>query len=253
MSSNTSLAFLLTCLAGFSTMFGTFFIFLKNRKENNIITSSLSFAAGVMITVSLTDLIPEAITLFSHAFMKVPSLLLMSICVVIGIIFSMLIDKYLPDTPKEISKKKLYRIGLISMLAIILHNIPEGIATFMATSQDTKLGISLALAIALHNIPEGISISIPIYYATKNKISALSLTFLSGISEPFGALLAFLFLRPFINDTIMGALFAMIAGIMMHIATYELLPTALQYQQKKRSVCFFLIGIVFMLISHFLF
>lgn len=252
--SNTQLAFILTCFAGFSTMIGTIFIFLKNKNEHNVITSSLSFAAGVMITVSITDLIPESITLFSHTFMKVPSLLFMSIFVVLGIIFSMLIDKYLPDTQKEKGQqKKLYRIGLISMLAIILHNIPEGIATFMATSQNTKLGVSLAIAIALHNIPEGISISIPIYYATKNKMKALGLTFLSGISEPFGAVLAFLFLRPFINDTLMGGLFAIIAGIMMHIATYELLPTSFKYHKKKRSILFFLIGVMFMIINHFLF
>ncbi len=55
------------------------------------------------------------------------------------------------------------------MLAIIIHNIPEGIATFMAGCSDSKLGITLTLAIALHNIPEGISISVPIYYATKSK------------------------------------------------------------------------------------
>lgn len=251
---NTSLSFVLTCLAGLSTMLGTIFIFIKNTNENNIITSSLSFASGVMITVSLTDLIPESITLFFNIFKKIPSFLFMTIFVVIGIIFSMLIDKYLPDTvSKNHSNKKLYRIGLISMLAIILHNIPEGIATFMATTQDTKLGISLAIAIALHNIPEGISISIPIYYSTKNKLKALGLTFLSGISEPFGAIVAFLFLRALINDTLMGALLAIIAGIMMHIATYELLPTALKYQKKKRSIIFFIIGIIFMLVNHFLF
>lgn len=131
--------------------------------------------------------------------------------------------------------------------------MPEGIATFMATNSDMMLGISLAMAIALHNIPEGISISIPIYYATNSKLKALFYTFISGISEPFGALLTYLFLNNFINDRIMGFLFGVIAGIMIHIALYELLPTAKSYNNKKIVYLFFIIGIIFMTINHFIF
>lgn len=139
------------------------------------------------------------------------------------------------------------------MFAIILHNIPEGIATFMASSVNKSLGLSLALAISLHNIPEGISISVPIYYATNSKKKALFSTFLSGISEPFGALLAYLFLSPFINDLLMGCLFAMIAGIMIHISVYELIPTAKKYKVPKIVRMCFILGATFMFISHFLF
>ncbi len=250
----TTLAFLLTSLAGFSTMIGTIPIFFHRFNKEKVITASLAFAAGVMITVSCTDLIPEALTLLHHTFRPTFSMLLMALFVVIGIIFSMLIDKYLPDgTNLKKGNQKLFRVGLISMLAIILHNVPEGIATFMATSSNTKLGISLAIAIALHNIPEGISISVPIFYATQSRLKALFYTLISGISEPIGALLAFLFLSPFINDTIMGLLFSLIAGIMVHIATYELLPTSLQYKKKSQTLLFLGIGIGFMLINHFLF
>lgn len=253
MNSNTAFAFLLTFFAGFSTMLGTIPIFFQKKDENKMISAALSFAAGVMMTVSLTDLIPESLTSLKTTFQTPPTYLLMGTFVVIGIIFSMMIDHFFPDQPKKGSEKKLYRIGLISMIAIILHNIPEGIATFMATTSNTKLGITLAIAIALHNIPEGISISIPLYYATKKRKRALGYTFLSGISEPFGALLAYLFLSPFLSDTLMGCLFAIIAGIMLHIAIYELLPAALQYKEKKTITIFFSIGVIFMLINHFFF
>ena len=96
----------------------------------------------------------------------------------------------MPTTNKE----NLYRVGIISMLAIILHNIPEGIATFISTTKDTSLGISLATSIAFHNIPEGISISIPIYYSTKSKTKAILYTFISALSEQIGAILTYLFL-----------------------------------------------------------
>lgn len=247
---NVVYGFILTIFAGLSTMLGTFPVFFKSKNEK-IIVKSLSFAAGVMITVSLTDLIPESFHLLRSIFPIFPTILYILIFIVVGIIISMLIDKYLPDNYS--SDNNLYKIGLISMLAIMLHNIPEGIATFMASNADTKLGLSLAIAIALHNIPEGISISIPIYYSTKSRGKALLYTFISGISEPFGALITYLFLKPFINDRIMGFLFSLIAGIMIQIAIYELIPGAKKYNDNKKIFLWILIGSLFMTINHFIF
>lgn len=247
-------SFVVSGLAGLSTMLGCFCLFF-HKSNQKILVGSLSFAAGVMICVSLTDLLPNAWQLFQNVYWYFPAFLFLALFFVVGVIFSMLIDKYLPESPKESGEghRHLYRIGLISMLAIVLHNIPEGIATFMASSADQKLGLSLALAIALHNIPEGISISSPIYYATGKKGKAFLYTLISGLSEPLGALLAFLFLSPFMNDFIMAILFSFIAGIMIHIATYELLPTSFSYQQKRLSWIFFLIGFLFMFVSHLCF
>ncbi len=247
---NVSMGFILTILAGLSTMLGTIFIFIKKRNDN-IIIGSLSFAAGVMLTISITDLIPESYSLLISLFPKFPAIIYMLIFVVSGILFSMLIDKYIPTS--NTNNSNLYRVGIISMLAIIIHNVPEGIATFMATNSDVMLGISLAIAIALHNIPEGISISIPIYYATNSKFKALLYTFISGISEPIGALITYLFLSNFINDRIMGFLFGIIAGIMIHISLYELLPTAKSYNKLSITYIFFILGVILMLINHFAF
>jgi len=230
-------------------MIGTFLIFISKKKSDFIILGALSFAAAVMMTVSFTDLIPESFSMLSMTFKMFPAILILLIFLNIGVILSFTIDKYLPDT----SSDGLYRVGLISMLAIILHNIPEGIATFMAGNTDLALGITLTIAIALHNIPEGISISVPIYYATGSKFKALFYTFISGLSELLGAIITYLFLKPFISDTVMGCLFATIAGIMLHIAVYELIPTSLKYQKRNFTLLFFIIGMTFMIMSHLLF
>lgn len=247
MNTNT-FSFLLTFIAGLSTMIGTIFIFIKTKKKEKMIASSLSFAAGVMVCVSFIELIPEGFKLITTTYFSLYAFLLTLLFINIGIILSGFIDHFMPE-----NDNKLYKVGLISMLAIILHNIPEGIATFLAGSTDKNLGISLTIAIALHNIPEGIGISIPIYYATKNKKRALFYTFLSGISEPFGALLAFLFLKNYITDTIMGMLFCFIGGIMLHISFYELLKEAKKYERRKWIHVFFIIGVVFMAITQFIF
>lgn len=101
----------------------------------------------------------------------------------------------------------------------------------------------------MHNIPEGISISMPIYYSTKSKKKAFLYTLVSALSEPLGAFLAFIFLYKIINNLIMGILLSLIAGIMIHISLCELLPTSLSYKNKKLTIIFFIVGIIFMLIK----
>lgn len=245
---NLILSFIITSLAGFSTLVGALLIFFKAKKENIIIASSLAFASGVMLSVSITDLIPESLLLLlsnNSTFITCVSSL---IFVNIGIIFSMLIDYYLPC---NFSNDSLYKLGIISMLAIILHNIPEGIATFLTANKDINLGLSLSVAIALHNIPEGISIAVPIYYSTKRKSKALLYTLVSALSEPFGAILAFIFFKNIITDNIMGYLLSFIAGIMLHISLCELLPNSFKYKKKKYSIFFFVLGILFMMLRFF--
>ena len=244
---NITISFLLTIFAGFSTLIGALLIFFKTNKENIIISSSLAFAAGVMLSVSITDLIPESIHLLSNN-STITICLSSFIFIITGIIFSMLIDYYLPT---EFNNNNLYKLGIISMLAIILHNIPEGIATFLTANKDINLGLSLAIAITLHNIPEGISIAVPIYYSTKKKSKALLYTFISALSEPFGAILAFIFLKNIITDNIMGYLLSFIAGIMIHISLCELLPNSFKYKKKKHTIFFFILGILFMMLRLF--
>ncbi len=242
------LPFLLCLIAGLSTLLGSLFIFIKGNK-NNIIKCALAFASGVMFSVSIFDLIPESLTMIQDT-SKNRIFLNETLFIIMGLIIPLFIDKILP---KKLNKQnKLYKLGIFTMIAIIIHNIPEGIATYISSETNIKLGISITIAIAMHNIPEGISIAMPVYYATKNKKKAIGLTFISGMSEPFGALLAFLFLKPIVNDTILGALFAMIAGIMTYIAIIELLPEALQYKEKKKTIISFLIGILFMYVNHML-
>ena len=242
------LPFLLCLIAGLSTLLGSLFIYIKGNK-NNIIKCALAFASGVMLSVSIFDLIPESLTMY-HSLTKNSVFITITIFITIGLIIPLFIDKILPNKLDQSSK--LYKLGIFAMIAIIIHNIPEGIATYISSETNLKLGISITIAIAMHNIPEGISIAMPVYYATGNKKKAIVLTFISGMSEPLGALLAYLFLKPIVNDTIMGGLFAIIAGIMTYISVIELLPSALQYKEKKKTIISFLIGIIFMYVNHVL-
>lgn len=238
------LSFLITILAGFSTMIGVFPIYFRRKSQDVLIPICLSFAAGVMISISLFSLIPEAIEAVNQSFVLFPAILIVSIFIVIGILFSSVVDQKIE---KRFSNNQLYKLGLISVIALMFHNIPEGITTFISSNQDLRLGITLSIGIALHNIPEGISIAVPIYYATKNKKKAILLTFISGFSEFFGAILAYLFLAPIITSLGLGIILALAAGIMIHISIYELIPTAYQYSIYLKTSLAFLLGFIIML------
>ena len=121
---NTLLAFLLTFIAGFSTMIGVLVIFIKKQNYDKIVMASLAFAAGVMITVSVTDLVPESLVLLSNNLSKITTIIISFLGLLLGIVISMIIDYYLPDKPPQDTKdKSLFKVGIISMIAIILHNL----------------------------------------------------------------------------------------------------------------------------------
>jgi ZIP family zinc transporter len=153
-----------------------------------------------------------------------------------------------------VQDQKLTRMGLMTALAIGLHNFPEGIATFVATLDDPNVGAALAVAIGIHNIPEGLCVSIPIYYATGSRAKALGWAFLSGISEPIGALLAYLVLMNHIGPMAYGIVFGFVGGMMCYICLHELIPTAHRYDpEDKVTTLSVVLGMVIMATSLVLF
>lgn len=144
----------------------------------------------------------------------------------------------------------LKRMGLFTALAIAIHNFPEGLATFVATLDDPTVGIALAVAIAIHNIPEGLCVSMPIYFATGNRHVAFGWGLLSGMSEILAAALAWAVLANTMDANAYGILFGLVAGMMVAICMYELLPTARKYDPDDHFVTHSVIaGMLLMSIS----
>lgn len=248
------LPILLSLLAGLSTVIGAFIVFFSTSSNKKLITFALAFSAGVMITISFTDLFPTAEKTLTQHFGVFNGVMLSLFFLIIGILVAMLIDNFISfDTKPNFSENKnnnLYKVGFVSMIALMLHNFPEGIATYVSGYQNITLGINVTIAIALHNIPEGISIAMPIYYASGNKGKAFKYTFISGIAEPIGAIFAFLFLKPYINDLILSVIFALVAGIMLYISFEELIPESRTYGYNKLYIFSLVVGICIIPISH---
>ena len=242
-----TISFLITFIAGISTCIGVLPTYLNNKYKDSIITFSLAFASSIMITISFISLIPESLHYLKE--INIFSILYVLIFINIGIIISTFIDKKLD---KRINNNSLLKTGIFGIIAIILHNIPEGITTFITTSNDLKIGISMAIAITLHNIPEGISIAVPIYYSTKSHKKAFIYTFISGFSELFGGIIGYIFLSKYINNYIMSMILSITSGIMIQISVYELLPNAFKYKNNITYIGLFL-GFIVMSICIFIF
>ena len=236
--------FILTTIAGLSTMLGTIPIFINIKNENKLISASCSFASGVMLSISILDLIPESLN-YLYKEINIKSIFISFIFITIGIIMSFIIDK---SVDKINNSSSLYKVGILSMIVIILHNIPEGIITYIVSNKNIILGVSICISIAIHNIPEGVSIAIPIYYSTKSKIKAILYTLLSSLSELMGAIITYLFLKKYMNNLIIGIILSITAGIMIQISINKLYPESKSYNEK-RATLFFIIGFIFMIFS----
>ena len=261
-------AFGLTLFAGLSTGIGSALAFFSRRSNPRFLSVALGFSAGVMLYVSFVEIFVKARDALSAVSGDVRGTWYTVIAFFGGIFLIAVIDKLVPslENPHEMHcvedmaegqdsmrDQKLMRMGLFTALAIAIHNFPEGLATFTAAISDPSLGVSIAVAIAIHNIPEGIAVSVPVYYATGDRKKAFYYSFLSGISEPIGAAIGYLFLLRFFNDLIYGILFAMVAGIMVFISLDELLPAAHKYGEHHLSIYGLIAGMIIMAISLLLF
>ncbi|NLV48475.1 MAG: zinc transporter ZupT [Clostridiaceae bacterium] len=267
--SNVLFAFTLTLFAGLSTGIGSLLALFTKRTNQTFLSVALGLSAGVMIYVSFVEIFVKAQESLVGVLGVRPGNWITIAGFFGGMFVIALIDRLIPsgENPHESrmveemdpahkhphSHGKLMRMGIMSALAIAIHNFPEGIATFTAALKDPSLGIAIAVAVAIHNIPEGIAVSVPVYFATGNRKKAFALSFLSGLAEPAGAIIGYLILYPFMNDVVFGVLFASVAGIMVYISLDELLPAAREYGKPHLSIYGMIAGMIIMAISLILF
>jgi len=259
---NILLAFILTAIAGLSTGIGSLIALLAKHTNKNFLCASLGFSAGVMIYVSFMEMMPQAKSELILAFDEKLGMLYLIVAFFCGMGLITLIDFLIPQSfnPHEMQgvedmdkKSSLKRTGIMVALSIAIHNFPEGIATFTSALGSLDVAIPITIAIAIHNIPEGIAVAVPIYHATGSRRKAFWYSFFSGLAEPFGALIAYLFLIQFWSPMLNGIVLAAVSGIMIFISLDELLPSAEKYGKHHISIMGLVAGMLLMAFSLYLF
>jgi len=258
MIENMGLAFTLTLLAGLATTLGGAIAFAIKPDNLRALSVGLGFSAGVMIFLSLTEIIPSAKESLSVNFPNSHEWLVFA-SFIIGIIIAVLIDYFLPDHIDEeellhpddpcLHHHKIKKAGIFTAIAICVHNFPEGMATFLTTTQSIQLGLSVALAIAIHNIPEGIAVAMPIYHITSKRRYAMLYASLSGLTEPLGAFLGMFLIKFLFPEMLVDFMLAAVAGIMIYISFDTLLPLAKEFGDWHLSIIGIVTGMMFIWFS----
>jgi len=262
-SDNLWLAFSLTLAAGLATAVGSLLVLFSRRPNPRLLAFGLAFAGGAMVYVSLSEILNKSIGAFTQAYGDRLGYTYGTLWFLGGVLLVVLIDHLVPNPHDSLDKQdpafhdhshtQIRRVGLLSAIAITAHNFPEGLATFFATLESPSVGLPLAFAIAIHNIPEGIAIAVPVYLATGRKSYAFGASLLSGLAEPVGAAIGYFLLADALSPATFGAVFGLIAGIMVFLALDELLPAAKRYAQGHETVYGLVIGMATIAVSLMLF
>lgn len=259
MPQNYGIALLITLFAGLATAIGAGIAFVVKKDNMKVLSIGLGFSAGVMIFLSFVDIIPTADNMLAPVFPNKHQWLVYG-GFILGMIVAILIDYFLPDhideeellnpdAPSAKHNHLIKRAGLMTAVAICIHNFPEGMATFLASTHNLTLGLSVAFAIAIHNIPEGIAVALPVYHATGKKRYAMLYAALSGISEPIGAIIGMFLIQLFMPEIMVGISMAAVAGIMIYISFDTLLPLAKEYGNWHLSMIGIMSGMLFIWLS----
>ncbi len=229
---------LLTLAAGLSTVIGGCIALGRSSPSAAFHARALGFAAGVMLYLSFFDLFPLGLSLLTGPRAELIAVL----CLLGGFSLLFLLDHPKKRQDRDTGTQTMRRLGLVSAISVLLHNLPEGIATFTTASASLSIGIPVAIAIALHNIPEGIAIAAPLRRAGKSRLYALGWTAISGLSEPIGGVIGYLLLRPFLSDTLFGVLYTGVAGVMIALSLLLLLPASAALASPRLGAKYSLIG-----------
>lgn len=269
-------AFLLTLLAGGATSIGAALGVLGRGTSPKLLAGGLGLSAGVMLYVSFMELMPEgALVLSGGAAVSSSGSALAALAFFVGIALIAVVDRLVPEavSPHEFSgrmsgshgraelrapdeqaadralRARLLRTGTVTAIALALHNVPEGFATFVAALQAPEIAIPVVAAIALHNIPEGLAVAVPVRRATGSRAKAFWLATMTGLAEPAGAVLGYLLLAPLLSGSAMGAILAGVAGVMVFVSLDELLPAAEETGEHHTVIYSLIAGMAIMAVT----
>jgi len=259
----------LTLIAGIATGAGSLVVLFSKITNTKFLSICLSFAAGVMLYIAFAEILLEAFEDLMYVHADEIGYLIATASFFAGILIMAAIDKFIPhgdevvdlkapdikeskqESLNNLNENALKRTGIMSAIAIAVHNFPEGIVTFIAAIHDPAMGIAIAIAIIIHNIPEAIAMAAPIYYSTGSKAKAFLISLGAGLVQPVGALVAWLLLQNIFDniESAFGVIFAVVAGIMVFVAIHQLLPAAHKFGKHHLVMKWLFAGMAVMAVS----
>lgn len=245
---NVKIGLLTTLLLGIFILIGSLLAFLVKKREK-IVDFSIGLALGVIGMLIVTDLLPEIIENLGLKYIFV-----FIICTLAGYVLLKLLDHFIPDhedsnMTKQERKENLIHIGLITSLALVLHNIIEGMAVYSTFLSNSTLGLGVTLGVGFHNIPLGMVIASTFYQSNENVWKTLSIIGGVSLSTFLGGLIMFFLNLTTISPLLLGILLSLTLGMLLFISFGELIPRLKESTDKKVSYIGLTIGVVLLLLS----
>lgn len=243
---NTTYAILICTCAGLSTVLGGVLALYIKVDNYDVLQKLLAVSSGIIVGISILCLVPEGYNMLQLEINKNFSIIILGLSIFLGIIISKFIDSLFYENGNTFDNKHIFKTGIFIMLGLMIHNFPEGVITFVTTLQDSSVGTVVAISIIMHNIPEGIAIALPIYFATKSKKKAIFYSFIGGVAEPLGAVLANFFIKGTVNNFFIGVITYIVAGFMLDMGINSIFNKNCNKLGRIKGVLYFLLGLFIM-------
>lgn len=247
------LGLLTTLLLGIFIIIGASIAFITKKKDR-VVDFSLGMAFSIIVMLITTHLIPETIELLGLKYIYV-----FIIAVVFGYIILKVLDNFIPDHDddgkgmnKSELKENLIHIGVMTSIALMLHNVIEGMAVYTTVLSDASLGLAVAIGIGFHNIPLGMVIAGAFYQSNENiNKTLLSILLVSSATFVGGLIMFFLGLTT-ISPLISGLLLSITLGMLIFIVISELFPRIQNTKNAKVTFIGIITGTIIQLIAFFI-
>lgn len=247
---NAIMGLAITLALGLFILFGSVIVFIT-KNNDKVVNFSISMAFGVMITLGLFELLPESLEHLSDKVDMRWGYFIFFLLIGIGLLY--ILDKFVPDhdipepTEKEINEN-LHHIGIVSSIALVLHNIIEGMAVYNTVTTNLNLGLMMCIGVGLHNIPLGMVITSTFYKYNNSINRTLGASFIISISTFLGGLMMYL-LSGMISTLLLGILLTITLGMLCYIIVFELFPHVMDHKKELTTWIGMILGILILFIS----
>lgn len=246
---------LFTLILGVFILLGALIVFLTENNDR-FVQFSISLAFGVMIMLIAFDLLPEAYEAINCG-NTIYNIIYIVIGIVVGFLLLKVLDHFIPDheddhTTEEDDDKNLKHIGFVSSIALVIHNIVEGMAIYLLISSDFKSGLLACVGVGLHNIPLGMVIASTFYKSNQNKKKTMIIMLGISLSTFMGGLLVHFIPLSSALDILESVSLTLTIGMLLYILVMELFPKIIDTKYKGTTISGILLGIILLLITSFI-
>lgn len=240
---------LYTTCAGLFILLGTLIVLFTNN-NSKVMTFSLSCALGSVAALIIGELIPESYENLSFGYTPFYTIILMIVFSAIGFLIIKFLDNLVPSHDGH-SSSHYYHIGLMTSLALILHNIIEGMAIYISFKTSFTLGLMVALGVSQHNIPMGMEIGSMFHKYYNNNLKVSLISFIVSVSTGIGALFVY-FVGTDLDNFTLGLLLCVTLGMLTYLVFIELIPHLREIRNKKLIFTGIFVGVILFILSRFL-